>query len=60
MGTGDVYHSTALIEVVKSLTPSNVKAHGKVPETSTKVYGTWPIYPHIAQCISEMCGANSK
>ena len=33
MGT-DLYHSTALIEVVKSLSPSNVKRHGKVTSVS--------------------------
>ena len=26
----DLYHSTALVEAVKSLAPSNVKGHGKV------------------------------
>ena len=31
MGTGLVtYHSTALVEAVKSFVPSNVKGHGKV------------------------------
>ena len=47
----DLYHSTALIEVVKSLTPLNVKGSGKVPyqKTSAKVYGAC-----IAQCIGAM------
>ena len=38
MGTGLVYHSTAIVEAAKSLVLSNVW-QGTVPETSAKVYG---------------------
>ena len=40
----DLHHCAALVKAVKSLAPSNVKGHGKVPyqkRTSAKVYGTW-------------------
>ena len=59
----DLYHSTALVEVVKSLAPSNVKdmAKYRTKNLGYKVYGTWHIhvYLHIAQCISAMRNANS-
>ena len=42
---GDLYHSTALVEVAKSLAPSNVIGHGKVPcQKPSMEHG---IYPHI-------------
>ena len=50
MGTG-LYHSTALVEAVKSL--ATLKYEGTwqstVPETSAKVYGAWhiPMYSAV-------------
>ena len=50
----------ALIEVAKSLVPSNVKGHGEVPyqkpQLKLMAHG---VYPHIAQCISALHSANS-
>ena len=52
----DLHHSTALVEVAKSLAPSNVKGHGEVLYLKPwlKSNGTWriPEYSSIARCIS--------
>ena len=53
----DLYHSTALVEAVKSLAPLNVKGHGKVPyqkpQLKSMVHGANPcIYRNVlAQCV---------
>ena len=46
------------LALVKSLVPSNIIGHGKVPETLLK-YMAHGIYPYTAECYSAMRNANS-
>ena len=56
----DLYHSTALVEVAKSLAPLNIVGHGKVPYLTPRLESmVHAVHPCIAQCISEMHSANS-
>ena len=60
MGAWDLYHSTALVELAKSLAPSNIIGHGKVPYQKRQLQSiTHAVHPHIAHCISAIRGANS-
>ena len=44
----DLYHSTTLIEAAKSLVPSNVKGHGKIPYQKPRLKSVaHGIYPCI-------------
>ena len=59
MGMGLV-SSTALIEAAKSLAPSSVIGHGKVPYQKPRLKSMAHGVPlRIVQCISAMCVADS-
>ena len=49
----DLYHSIVLVEVAKSLAPSNVIGHGKVPYQKPWLkFMMHAVHPHTAQCIN--------
>ena len=58
MRVQDLYHSMAFVEVAKSLAPSNVKGHGKIPYQKTPLKSmAHGVHPHhysimytLAQC----------
>ena len=57
----DLHYCTVFIEVAKNLVTLNVIGHGKVPYQKPQLkFMVHGVYPHIAQCISAMCGATQR